>query len=67
MIQNLVQHSKTKHIDIRHHFIKDMVQNGKVELFYITTSNQLVAIFTKALDEKTLNKLITDIGMGLMT
>lgn len=41
MIQNLVHHSKTKHIDIRHHFIRDIVQKGKVELFYISSVDQL--------------------------
>lgn len=67
MIQNPVQHCKTKHIDICHHFIRDIVQKGKVELFYILTSDQLAYIFTKALDEKTMNKLIDDLDMVLMT
>ena len=61
-IQNPVQHSKTKHINIHHHFIMDIVHKGKEELFYIMSTDQLADI-TKALDERSLNKLIVDLGM----
>ena len=67
MIHNLVQHSNTKHIDIHHHFIRDIVQKGKVELFYIPSTYQLADIFIRAFDKKTLNKLIVDLGMLSMT
>lgn len=66
MIHNPVQHSNTKHIGICHHFIRDIVQKGKVELFYIPTTDQLAYIFTKALDEKAKNKLIPKLGMLTM-
>ena len=66
MIQNPLQHSRTKHIRIHRYFIRDIVQKGKVELFYIPSTDQLTDIFTKALDEKTLRKLIADLGMILM-
>ncbi|GJZ52679.1 hypothetical protein Tco_0607194 [Tanacetum coccineum] len=42
-------HSRSKHIDIRHHFIREQVENGVVELYFVTTGYQLVDIFTKAL------------------
>ena len=65
MIQNPIQHSKTKHIDIRHHYvIRVTVQKGKVELFYIPSTDQLAK---KALEEKTLKKLISDLCMLTMT
>ena len=48
--KNPVQHSKTKHIDIRHHFIRDLVENKVIQLEYIPTERQLADIFTKALD-----------------
>ena len=35
--KNLVQHSRTKHIDIRHHFIRDLVESKTVSLEYIDT------------------------------
>ncbi|GJW79532.1 hypothetical protein Tco_0143507 [Tanacetum coccineum] len=46
---NPVQHSKTKHIDIRYHFIKEHVEKGTVELYFAGTEYQLADLFTKAL------------------
>nr|GEW50826.1 integrase, catalytic region, zinc finger, CCHC-type, peptidase aspartic, catalytic [Tanacetum cinerariifolium] len=46
---NNVQHSTSKHIDIRHHFIREHVERGVVELYFVTTDYQLADIFTKAL------------------
>ncbi|GKA14423.1 retrovirus-related pol polyprotein from transposon TNT 1-94 [Tanacetum coccineum] len=48
---NNVQHSRSKHIDIRHHFIREQVEKGVVELDFMTTDYQLADIFTKALLE----------------
>ena len=44
-----ILHSKTKHIEIRHHFIRDHVQNGDCVLEFVETSKQLADIFTKPL------------------
>nr|GEY55055.1 retrovirus-related Pol polyprotein from transposon TNT 1-94 [Tanacetum cinerariifolium] len=46
---NNVQHSRSKHIDIRQHFIREKVKRGVVELYFVTTDYQLADIFTKAL------------------
>ncbi|GJW63609.1 hypothetical protein Tco_0115493 [Tanacetum coccineum] len=46
---NPVQHSKTKHIDIRYHFIKEHVEKGTVELYFVGTEYQLADLLTKAL------------------
>nr|GFA35434.1 copia protein [Tanacetum cinerariifolium] len=46
---NPVQHSHTKHIDVRYHFIKENVEKGIVELFFVRTEYQLADLFTKAL------------------
>jgi hypothetical protein len=51
LANNLVQHSRTKHIDIRHHFLRDPEAKGDIELFHVSTENQLADIFTKPLDE----------------
>ena len=48
--KNPVQHSKTKHIEIRYHFIRDLVERKIVCLEYIPTERQNVDIFTKPLD-----------------
>ena len=60
---NPVMHSRTKHIEIRYHFIRDHVQNGTISLQYIPTENQLADVFTKPLDEFRFNKLISELGM----
>ena len=60
---NPVQHSRTKHIDIRYHFIKDHVEKGTIELYFVGTDNQLADLFTKALDSKRFNFLISKLGM----
>jgi hypothetical protein len=48
---NLVQHSRTKHIEIWNHFIRDHDAHGDIELAYVCTKDQLANIFTKPLDE----------------
>nr|GEV10802.1 reverse transcriptase domain-containing protein [Tanacetum cinerariifolium] len=49
---NNVQHSRSKHIDIRHHFIQEHVEKGMVKLYFVTTDYQLADIFTKALSRE---------------
>ncbi|KAI3715213.1 hypothetical protein L6452_22185 [Arctium lappa] len=60
---NPVQHSKTKHIDIRYHFLKHHVEHGTIEMYFVPTDYQLVDHFTKALDEKRFTFLVGKIGM----
>ncbi|GJX61360.1 retrovirus-related pol polyprotein from transposon TNT 1-94 [Tanacetum coccineum] len=60
---NSVLHSRTKHIDIRYHFIKDHILKGDIELYFIPTQYQLADIFTKPLDEPTFKRLIVELGM----
>jgi hypothetical protein len=48
---NLVQHSRTKHINIRHHFLRDHVAKGDIILEGVRSEDQLVDIFTKPLDK----------------
>lgn len=60
---NSVQHSKTKHIDIRYHFLKDHVEKGTIEMYFVPTEFQLADLFTKALDEKRLFFFISKLGM----
>ncbi|GJY41087.1 retrovirus-related pol polyprotein from transposon TNT 1-94 [Tanacetum coccineum] len=59
---NPVLHSRTKHIDIRYHFIRDHILKGDIELHFIPTQYQLVDIFTKPLDEPTFKRLIIKLG-----
>ncbi|GKD33772.1 hypothetical protein Tco_1249281, partial [Tanacetum coccineum] len=64
---NPVQHSKTRHIDIRYHFIKEHVEKGTVELYFIETEYQLTNLFTKALPKEHFEYLVHRIGMRCMT
>nr|GEY90989.1 Gag-Pol polyprotein [Tanacetum cinerariifolium] len=59
---NPVQHSRTKHIDIRYHFIKEKVKKGIVELFFVGTEYQLADLFTKALPEERFKYLVRRLG-----
>jgi hypothetical protein len=52
LANNPVQHSRTKHIDIRHHFLRDHETKGDIALRHVSTERQLVDIFTKPLDEQ---------------
>jgi hypothetical protein len=63
--KNHVQHSRTKHIDIRHHFIRNLVEGKVVVLEHVTTSEQLADIFTKALDAVQFEKLRGKLGICL--
>ncbi|GJW35831.1 retrovirus-related pol polyprotein from transposon TNT 1-94 [Tanacetum coccineum] len=64
---NPVQHSLTKHIDVRYHFIKEHIEKGIVELFFIETKYQLADLFTKALSEDRFKYLVRRLGMRCLT
>ncbi|GJR81660.1 retrovirus-related pol polyprotein from transposon TNT 1-94 [Tanacetum coccineum] len=64
---NNVQHSRSKHIDIRFHFIKEQVENGVVELYFVNTEYQLADIFTKALGRERIEFLINKLRMRSFT
>ena len=63
MTGNPVQHSLTKHISIRYHFITEHVQQKEIEIHFIPTDQQLVDIFTKPLPEAVFVKLVNELGM----
>ncbi|GKC27909.1 retrovirus-related pol polyprotein from transposon TNT 1-94, partial [Tanacetum coccineum] len=60
---NNVQHSRSKHIDIRHHFIKEQVENMVVEVYFVETKYQLADIFTKALPRERFELILLLLGM----
>ncbi|GJS35055.1 reverse transcriptase domain-containing protein [Tanacetum coccineum] len=64
---NNVQHSRSKHIDVRYHFIKEQVENGMVELYFVRIEYQLADIFTKALPMERIEFLINKLGMKSMS
>nr|GEX89824.1 retrovirus-related Pol polyprotein from transposon TNT 1-94 [Tanacetum cinerariifolium] len=64
---NQVQHSRTKHIDVRYHSIKEKVEKGIVELFFVGTEYQLPDMFTKALPEERFKYLVRKLGMRCLS
>ncbi|KAI3510618.1 hypothetical protein L1887_17750 [Cichorium endivia] len=60
---NPVNHSMTKHIDIRYHFLKDNIQKGHIELHFVPTEEQVADIFTKPLDENKFLHFLGRLGM----
>nr|GEV28757.1 retrovirus-related Pol polyprotein from transposon TNT 1-94 [Tanacetum cinerariifolium] len=63
---NPVPHSRTKHIDVRYHFIKEKVEKGIIELFFVGTEYQLSDLFTKALSEDRFKHLVRRLGTNLV-
>nr|GFA31029.1 copia protein [Tanacetum cinerariifolium] len=64
---NNVQHSRSKDIDIRYHFIKEHVENVVIELYFVNMEYQLADIFTKALGRERIEFLIHKLGMQSFT
>ncbi|GKC56849.1 hypothetical protein Tco_1084447, partial [Tanacetum coccineum] len=64
---NPVRHSRTKHINIRYHFIKEHLEKGTVELYFVRTEYQLADLFTKALPKERFEYLVHRISMRCMT
>jgi hypothetical protein len=56
LANNLVYHAKTKHIEVHYHFIREKVLTKEIDLIHISTKDQVVDIFTKALSIEKLKK-----------
>ncbi|GKE07669.1 retrovirus-related pol polyprotein from transposon TNT 1-94, partial [Tanacetum coccineum] len=67
LLFNNVQHSRSKHIDVHYHFIKEQVENVVVELYFVRTEYQLADIFTKALPRERFEFLVNKLGMKSMS
>ena len=50
MLVNPMFHDRSNHIDIKYHYIKDMVHRGAVKLQYVSTNEQIADVLTKMLD-----------------
>jgi hypothetical protein len=60
---NPVQHKRTKHIDIRHHFLRDNVSKCDIVMEDVRTDDQLADVFTKPLDETRFCKLRSELNV----
>ena len=61
--KNPILHSRAKHIDIRHHFLRDHMQKGDITLEFVCTNDQLADIFTKPLCDERFSTLRRELGM----
>jgi hypothetical protein len=59
-------HSRTKHIDLRYHFIHEVVEDGKVKMKYIPTAENFSDIFTKALAKPKFTQFVGMLGLAMM-
>jgi hypothetical protein len=60
---NSCEHSRTKHIDIRHHFLRDHAIKGDIIISHVGTNDQFADIFTKPLDEKRFRELRSELNI----
>jgi hypothetical protein len=63
VLPRIMLHSRTKHIDVRFHFLRDQYAKGDIELRYIDTTRHLADILTKPLDQKTFVHLRGKLGV----
>ena len=61
--KNLILDSRTKHIEIRHHFIRDEVAKNNFKIIFINTENQIADIFTKPLNQEKISNCRIELGM----
>ena len=61
--KNLILHSRSKHIEVRNHFLRDNVQNKHINLEFVSTNDQLADIFTEPLREERICNLRDELGI----
>jgi hypothetical protein len=61
--KNPVLHSRTKHIEVRYHFLRDNVDMGNIDLIHVPTEKQLADILTKPLHQATFARLRGELGV----
>jgi kynurenine formamidase len=61
---NTINHSRTKHIDIQHHFVCEKLVSNEIEIQYCTTKDNLADLFTKALPKPRHKDLAKQLGMA---
>lgn len=59
-------HARTKHIDIRYHFVLEGEQNGAIVLKYVVTDEMIADILTKPLSKHPPEKLVTELGKKIV-
>lgn len=63
LAHNPVYHERTKHIEVLHHFIREKILSGEIDLEYVPTDEQLADIMTKALGRTAFERLRSQLGL----
>jgi len=63
---NHIQHSRTKHIEVRHHFLRDHMMKGDIALEFVSTEHQLAYIFIKLLSKDRFCEIMRNLGLFCM-
>ena len=63
LANNPVSHSRTKHIDIHHHFLRDHETKGDIAIYHVSTEKQLADIFIKPIDESRFCALRSEVNI----
>jgi hypothetical protein len=63
LVDKLNEHNRTKHIDIRHHFLRDHQQRGEINIYHVSTDHQLADIITKSFDERRFCELRSELNV----
>jgi hypothetical protein len=61
--KNPVLHSRTKHVEVSYHYLRDNVEKGNIDLIHAPTEKQLANILTKPLDQATFARLRGEFGV----
>jgi hypothetical protein len=61
--KNPMLHSRTKHVEVRYHFLRDNVEKGNIDLIHVPTEKHLADILTKPLDQGTFGRLWGELGV----
>jgi hypothetical protein len=63
LAKNPVHHQRTKHIDIQHHFVREKIESGEIDLVYCPTGDQLADTLTKSLTREKFQHFFNKLGL----
>ena len=62
-MRNPIYHSRTKHIDIKHHFVREIFQRGELDVKYVSTDQMIAEMLTISLFGPNHRKCTSELGV----